>query len=191
MEWVADMKESGMETQRQYHRLQESVHALIQRAGRAKMGADRQLVERIQTEGSNFLQVPAPLAIGPGGPSHHHTDHRNGPSTPVGSTNNNMHSSPVSFSPLKVNATDDCQQGSTMNSWTSHLFDQLLGKPNSSGLKAIQDEAEVGHANSPEKLDSEAWKRDVLDLLFMAPGAMPSQLQSQNARANPATRTAS
>merc|ERR1712176_1449550 len=25
-------------------------------------------------------------------------------------------------------------------------------------------------------LDSEAWKRDVLDLLFMAPGVMPSQL---------------
>mmetsp|Transcript_15064 Transcript_15064/g.40598 ORF Transcript_15064/g.40598 Transcript_15064/m.40598 type:complete len:937 (+) Transcript_15064:188-2998(+) len=73
-----------------------------------------------------------------------------------------------------------------MNHWTRQLFEQL-SKMQANGTKAIKDvETEPNGGSEPvvserpggqfTHLDSEAWKRDVLDLLFMAPGAMPSQL---------------
>lgn len=84
-----------------------------------------------------------------------------------------------------------------MNAWTRQLFEQLSNVGNLKGLgakAAIQDQPPHGNAlnggaagGAPGQVgdpgggqfthvDSEAWKRDVLELLFMAPGILPSQL---------------
>jgi len=83
-----------------------------------------------------------------------------------------------------------------MNHWTRQLFEQLRrmqGQP--TGARAIQDQididakgggvgAGISAGGSGDDIsgaqftngDCEAWKRDVLELLFMSPGIVPSQL---------------
>lgn len=78
----------------------------------------------------------------------------------------------------------------SMNVWTKQLFEQLSKAQEGSGHKAIEDDKssgdvpmDDGHGASSAgastmnvEAQSEAWKRDVLDLLFMAPGVIPSHL---------------
>ena len=84
----------------------------------------------------------------------------------------------------------------SMNAWTRHLFDHLT---------AVEDSTKKGEGRSdflmleqaneatPTAENYEAWKLDVLDLLFMAPGvgrsALPKPEPYQQAAFMPRCRT--
>jgi len=78
----------------------------------------------------------------------------------------------------------------SMNLWTRQLFEQLSAAQEGTGAKAIEDKKDdnndggdvpMGGTAGPSAaggstVDGEVWKRDVLDLLFMAPGIFPTSL---------------
>mmetsp|Transcript_28670 Transcript_28670/g.82361 ORF Transcript_28670/g.82361 Transcript_28670/m.82361 type:complete len:943 (-) Transcript_28670:109-2937(-) len=201
-EWVADMKKQGEEIKHRYHGLQESVHSLIQRAQKSKLGSDRRLAEAMESflpASPRALQQPRSLENGNMGPS---PEGLGGPATPASSSTAPA-SNAVSFSPNSAPANDPvAARPSTlslplsMNHWTRQLFEQLRRmQGQGTGARAIQDQididakgggvgAGVSAGGSGDDIsgaqftngDCEAWKRDVLELLFMSPGIVPSQL---------------
>jgi len=188
-DWVANMKKDGEQIQRLYSDLQENVHDLILGAQRAKSGADRRLAESLQEQVADF-GGPQVLALPEG-----QTQQRPRATTAEGINLQKTASNVVpggSSVPqsLKPRAPDEHKRGeesncavsvpSTMNMWTRHLFDHLT---------AVEDSAKNGEGRSdfimlqsgandstPTADNYEAWKLDVLDLLFMAPGVGRSTL---------------
>lgn len=139
-----------------------------------------------------------------GRPAYHPLPRSPGPSTNVaasakGNSAARAGSGPgtaVSFGPATLTSpgghATNAVAAPSMNVWTRQLFEQLTGVKGG-GAKAIQDKYDAdlprnGNAavGTPSpgadtggqftNLDSEAWKRDVLELLFMAPGVVPTQL---------------
>lgn len=188
-DWVANMKKDGEQIQRLYSDLQENVHDLILGAQRAKSGADRRLAESLQEQVADF-GGPQVLALPEG-----QAQQRPRTTTAEGI---NLQKAPSNVIPggssvpqsLKPRAPDEHKRGeesncavsvpSTMNMWTRHLFDHLT---------AVEDSAKNGEGRSdfimlqsgandstPTADNYEAWKLDVLDLLFMAPGVDRSTL---------------
>jgi len=196
-EWVSNMKQDGQEIQCLYHGLQESVHSLITRAQRTKLGADRALVEAMQAE-APFLPSPrSQLALKDSSSGKTPANTQVGGSlsssapSPTNATGIFAPGGAVSFAPRSANVTAEAGASNTtaMNNWTHQLFEQLskMHLP-----KAIQDQSlqtgDGGNATSTmgsddgascaqfTHVDSEQWKRDVLELLFMAPGISTTQL---------------
>eukprot|EP00435_Cladocopium_sp_Y103_P036654 s408_g9.t1 len=189
-DWVANMKKDGEQIQHLYSDLQENVHDLILGAQRAKSGADRRLAESLQEQVADFGGPHQVLALPEG-----QAQQRPRATTAEGI---NLQKAPSNVVPggssvpqsLKPRAPDEHQRGeesncavsvpSTMNMWTRHLFDHLT---------AVEDSAKNGEGRSdfimlqsgandstPTADNYEAWKLDVLDLLFMAPGVGRSTL---------------
>ncbi|CAE8631205.1 unnamed protein product [Polarella glacialis] len=63
----------------------------------------------------------------------------------------------------------------TMSLYTRHLFEQL-SQAKGRGTDDPMDGAGLSGSGGGGQQSAEAWKRDVLDLLFMAPGVGPAQL---------------
>merc|ERR1719277_1429280 len=62
-----------------------------------------------------------------------------------------------------------------LNPWTRHLFEQLshVG-PNHAGCQAASGSSEKASGAEQEHGEApQAWTRDMIELLFMAPGALP------------------
>lgn len=192
--WVANMKKDGEEIQRQYMGLQESVHGLIRRAQHTKTDADRRLAEAVQAVEAEPAPPPSPrttqqyLTNGPEAA-------RGGAPQPESSAGAaaagvsiagmaSASSAPIAFGNPSPNASSGTLNVPfSMSVWTKQLFEQLShaqgGGSGASGGEKAQDfsmvESAGGRAPTSD-IDNETWKRDVLELLFMAPGVTPSQL---------------
>jgi len=231
--WVTQMKADGEEMQARYHRLQESVQALVKRAQQTKRESDRRLGEAVQAVEAEHLGQPPPLsprtqqvvALMP--PTSglasmaHNTFGGATPSSepaaayPTGSQDGynartvgggGFGGVPISLAPGALQegggarSSTDCGQQEAlvaynMNSWTQQLFDQLtvlqdkqVGPPDgasTAGSAAAQTTAIEPRNNNAARDRDEAWKRDILELLFMAPGVLPSQLPVDEATGAP------
>jgi len=200
--WVGNMKNDGETIQVRYKELQESVHSLIQRAQLSKTFADRRLAEALHAEiaggpplspqteqrlaitalpgmGDSVVTTAAVLTNG--------TISQDSPIAAPSPARASGGGIPMSFAPSLAPAVEAKSVAKapplpvSMNSWTQQLFDQLTH------LQEAGVGAE-GHSIARNEegggIDEEAWKRDVLELLFMAPGvhearlgnARPSQL---------------
>eukprot|EP00930_Biecheleria_cincta_P039797 TRINITY_DN27321_c0_g1_i1.p1 TRINITY_DN27321_c0_g1~~TRINITY_DN27321_c0_g1_i1.p1 ORF type:complete len:921 (+),score=190.72 TRINITY_DN27321_c0_g1_i1:30-2765(+) len=206
-DWVADMKKNGESIQRKYNDLQESVQELIISAQRAKHGAEMRLAQGLQAQVAEAeLRIPphSPsqppvLALEQG-----NTDlaGRSSDWHPVSMQSAGGSCLPHSRGPVRTEVSrggPSVQDVSgmvgeankqalsvpvKMDVWTRHLFEQL---------SAVQEHGAVGGGGkSPAGKDlamltgessqnMEAWKSEVLDLLFMAPGMGPMMLPAHEA----------
>jgi len=190
--WVANMKTGGEEIQRRYMGLQDAVHTLIQRAQHTKTDADRRLAEAVQAAEAELAPSLSPrtqqfLALAPHGPESAHS-HRREDGIALGGAGNGgkcMSSSSsttgAAATPAGAAATSETSNGTlnlpfSMNVWTRQLFEQLSQAQEGSGAKVAADNVGGDLPMIDSGADNEAWKRDVLDLLFMAPGITPSQV---------------
>jgi len=194
--WVADMKKHGEGVKARYHVLQESVHKLIQRAQRSKMGNDRRLMEAMDAFLPNSPGTghrPAaledsgwrPTAVAEGTPR----NPRESPNASPPAQFENMGA--VSFSPATAPVPHDMTVSLPPVDWSRQLFEQLrriqVGS-SAHGPAAIEDQdMEPRNSTSGQRggskeetnpsqitaRDTEAWKQDVLELLFMTPGYLP------------------
>lgn len=166
-EWVTNMKREGVEMQARYARLQENVYKLTVRAQRSRArddrrSADSELADAVEVRdvaaGALWLSSPQsrPLAI--------EADAGVAPGPPI--------SGPAESQSLQ----DDC-----MNTLTRKMFDrfntlaQCRGDTPMLELPAEGASREVVAANG---VSADAWKHDLLELLFMAPGVDVSLLPS-------------
>mmetsp|Transcript_46316 Transcript_46316/g.100711 ORF Transcript_46316/g.100711 Transcript_46316/m.100711 type:complete len:673 (+) Transcript_46316:18-2036(+) len=186
-EWVSSMKKDGEETQVRYMALQESVTNLIQKAQATKLDADRQLAEAMQElEGhppSPRMQQYLPIASAQ---SPDDSGCSESSALPRAQTSGSREpDSPGA--PGARSCGPDASKGAlhvpfSMNTWTRQLFEQLSqlkeGRGEffgpSSGNKA-SDVTMAGDDVNENENSEEVWKRDVLELLFMAPGVVPHQ----------------
>lgn len=166
--WVQGMKADGENIQQMYHQLQDSVHKLIQRAQRTKMDADRRLAGAMQVAEVGTVPPMSPrteqfLAL--------ELDSVDKHSTPLGSRRNSEDHG-------VGGARSSREPAHAMGTWTKQLFEQLSHQLGAGGNGAAQQMPMLPDADMAAKAeeDGEAWKRDVLDLLFMAPGISLSQL---------------
>lgn len=175
-DWVANMKKDGEQIQHLYSALQENLHNLILGAQRAKSGADRRLAESLQEQVADLAHHQV-LALPEGGQQRPADEGINLQQTPANVVPGGS-SVPQSLKP-RVPAEEAGKNSSettvsvplSMNMWTRHLFDHLT---------AVEDSAKQGgeglifqsgaNDSTPTAENYEAWKLDVLDLLFMAPG---------------------
>mmetsp|Transcript_83363 Transcript_83363/g.165479 ORF Transcript_83363/g.165479 Transcript_83363/m.165479 type:complete len:876 (+) Transcript_83363:42-2669(+) len=202
--WVANMKKDGEEIQRNYMTLQESVHKLVQRAQSAKTDADRRLSEAVQNaeaelgpramlspraqqqflslgppDGNETLDVdlPQPLAsssvLGPD----METSNCMPPSRSCTSSGGNAAvASGLAAQPPAPVTTGTLSVPVSMNACTQKLFEHLSKVQAGSSSNSTEDMSMVGIGGG---VDPEAWKKDVLELLFMAPGVTPAQLPKE------------
>merc|ERR1719362_1354628 len=198
--WVANMKKDGEEIQRNYMKLQESVQKLVQRAQSTKTDADRRLAEAVQNaeaelgpravlsprEQQQFLSLgppdgnetmdvdlPQPLAsssvLGPD----METSNCMPPSRSCTSSGGNAAvASGLAAQPPAPVTTGTLSVPVSMNACTQKLFEHLSKVQAGSSSNSTEDMSMVGIGGG---VDPEAWKKDVLELLFMAPGVTPAQ----------------
>lgn len=196
--WVASMKEDGEEIQRHYLGLQESVHNLIKRAQHTKLNADRRLQEAVQVVESELVAQMSPRGV----EGIRAIDDRieqdaqcSRPSfdapMPAAITDADGQESITSKAALNVPLS--------MNVWTRQLFEQLSHVQERVGGKdalppvdrdqsmssdgegvrgpaVTSGKAQPLSAAGRGEQEEEVWKKDVLELLFMAPGAVPTLL---------------
>jgi len=163
--WVADMKKEGDLMRSQYSELQESVLQLSRRAANTKIDADRKLREAMLA-----VDADHPLAEPLG------ADDRRFSLEPTGAKAQDSVwqtvAGDVAASVLPGLKTASAMPSAplALNALTTQLFEQLgdLTKA-SSGAEGSNNVLMIGAGG-----DTELWKRDVIDLLFMAPGVIPS-----------------
>jgi len=189
-DWVANMKKEGEGIQQSYSELQQSVQNLIMNAQHAKRGADRHLTEAVQADVSNAAQVHPMLALDQG--SQHQAQHGHG----IGTVFSESMAGPpaavgggtsVPRARQPVPSADGALQGNrtgavnSMNLWTRHLFEQLSTSKGSELQDGASDLPMTGGDSDGTPVDAEAWKADVLELLFMAPGVGANSLPKPEA----------
>jgi len=155
--WVAAMKVDGEETRHRYAQLQAAVLSLVRRAQDTKSGADRRLAVAVQV--SETLETSADLSPSPSASS-------SGPGYPSTADSREC----VSSSGLEA-----AQGTVSMNSWTRQLFEQLTELTATRPAGDEEDAAKYADRYDINGIDME-WKRDLVDLLFLAPGVVPSSL---------------
>lgn len=191
-EWVTAMKRDGEGIQQRYNCLQDFVRDLISRAQCLKVDADHRLAE----EGVGRVSpAVAPLPwTAPGcgedvrGPSGSLVGQRMSETLPVPSV------IPMSYSPSKVDSTTENRLSlpCSMNQWTQRLFDRLSVLERNSDRKDACEGSTVALSNTFESGPSEEdWTRDVLDLLFMAPGVSRQNLPRDEQHATQLPRVTS
>jgi len=170
--WVADMKKDGEEMKTRYVQLQESVQNLIVRAQNTKFDADRRLAEAVQAVETEAQKSPreqpsqqyltagescSPPRAKSFGPEGAHDDE--GPNDQTNSATKGIVSMPFQ-----------------LNAWTRQLFEQLGALTAGNNTSMITDPPDVssGEASAIDNL-----KQDVLDLLFMAPGSIPTSFPKE------------
>jgi len=193
-DWVVNMKKDGEEMQSLYARLQESVHSLIIRAQHTKSGADRRLADAVVEEVQPMEGAPPPVSP------------QLRPAPPPQAELAMCLAAPRSIGPVCVPASpprlppanspnvvpqDNVMGGGTiavpsaLNSLTRQLFEQLNQQVAQTGgdVPKLADgdvpmlaDGDGANTASKEEAGADAWKRDVLDLLFMSPGATSSML---------------
>mmetsp|Transcript_21712 Transcript_21712/g.41441 ORF Transcript_21712/g.41441 Transcript_21712/m.41441 type:complete len:876 (-) Transcript_21712:77-2704(-) len=203
-DWVANMKKDGEEIQINYMKLQESVHKLVQRAQSTKTDADRRIAEAVQNAEAELGQraILSPraqqqqfLSLGP--PDGNETMETDLPqprtsSSVLGPNMDTSNCMPPSSdcatlssnaitcglpaqSPAPMTA-GTLNVPNSMNAWTQKLFEDLSKAQAGGSSNSTEDMSVVGRSGGE---DQEAWKQDVLELLFMAPGITPAQLPTE------------
>jgi hypothetical protein len=163
-DWVAEMKTEGLRTQQKYVELQTAVLGLVRRAQSTKQGADRRLFEAVKA---------VETEVGPSSASSSQSLAVKGSqlysgvcgSTPDAKTTSTAGDTSAA---VKVDVPP------SLNMWTQQLFDQLQELKAPSSQKSTCDT--TGKVPSVSTSPDDLWKRDVLELLFMAPGIAPSSL---------------
>jgi len=161
--WVTDMRTDGEAIRRRYAELHQSVLTLAQRAQRTKKSADRRLMETAKALGgaerpdTNDEERFAlePIVSDKSGLNvctHPSADAANG---------NNCGDAAAVLGPG--------EESFALNARTQQLFKQLTEL-----IVGPQGHSVVSAAGGGEHFED--WKRDVLDLMFLAPGIVPSQL---------------
>jgi len=169
--WVADMKRDGDNMRNRYTELQESVLSLSRKAQVTKSNADRRLAEALRAADAEASQR--------GGDPKAQAAHR--VAFELRGTGQSQ-----GLSAWQAAISDPAAEGvlggampahaagplaaplASMNSLTRQLFEQL------GAHQADTGEVVVLGSGDGEGQDDEAWKRNVIDLLFLAPGAVPS-----------------
>ena len=191
-DWVANMKKDGEQIQHLYSDLQQNVHDLILGAQRAKSGADRRLAESLQEQVADFGGHHQVLALPEGGQVQQRPQATSAEGIHLEKTPSNVvpggSSVPEALKPQTPNEQKRGEESNcavsvplSMNMWTRHLFDHLTAVEDSakragegrSDYLMLQSGA---NDSTPTADNYEAWKLDVLDLLFMAPGVGRSTL---------------
>lgn len=172
-EWVVEMKDEGQRTQQRYVALQASVLSLARRAQESKTGADRRLFEAAKAVEAE--------------PSLSSTSSGSGQAFTLAPSLGDCVSPASGGGSKQQDLSAAAAQGAvemppSLNSWTKQLFEQLSELTSSSG-KGNWDRAgdvpmitaEPQHTRGVNH-DDVAWRRDLVDLLFMAPGVATSSL---------------
>lgn len=177
-DWVVEMKTEGERTQQRYGQLQASVESLVRRAQETKTGADRRLFEAVRA-----VEAEPSLSSTSGS-----EEASKGLVASCSKSDVGGRAATTSGSGMQ-----DLRAGAVMeippflNSWTRQLFEQLSELTAGSGTKSSWDrsgdipaadmdprDASVGTTGMSD--DDTAWRRDLIDLLFLAPGVAPSSL---------------
>mmetsp|Transcript_132925 Transcript_132925/g.315018 ORF Transcript_132925/g.315018 Transcript_132925/m.315018 type:complete len:884 (-) Transcript_132925:229-2880(-) len=179
-DWVSNMKKDGEQIQHLYSSLQQNVHDLILGAQRAKSGADRRLAESLQEQVAELAGGHPPVlaleegrteAAEPQGVAFRQPS----PASVTGGASQPQSLRPPPPAPGGEESKCAVSVPFSMNLWTRHLFDQLSAvedssKPAGEGRSDFPMLQSGLHESTPTADNYEAWKMDVLDLLFMAPG---------------------
>jgi len=198
--WVADMKRDGEEMNNRYEKLHETVLNLVTRAQRSKAGSDQRLAESVrrsaaakwaqETRGADTCHsgkassTPAPVHAAP----------------VSGATDHTQAAASIAGAPVLPQAASGQQTWNHKNPKMQVLFDQLIqlsaaGTDPGAGSGARSAAAAalnggllegpppmLGGSKSAEVTagvsvtdEADAWKQDVVELLFMSPGALHGQ----------------
>lgn len=172
-EWVVEMKDEGERTQQRYVQLQASVLSLARRAQESKTGADQRLFEAAKAVEAE----PSLSSTSPG----------SGQAFTLAPSLGDCVSPASGGGSKQPDLLSEAAQGAvemppSLNSWTKQLFEQLSELTSARGkgrwdragdVPMITAEAE---SSGGDKYDDVAWRRDLVDLLFMAPGVATSSL---------------
>jgi len=148
-DWVGEMKKDGEAVRLRYAELQEAIVSLVHKAQSTKTDADRRLAEALRAAGREVG------GSAPAGEDHIHEQGQRAHDLSVMEQN-----------PLRAANAPAATALTSMNSLTRQLFDQL-------GAHEAESGKVVPHDNLKALEDDEAWKRQVIDLLFLVPGALP------------------
>lgn len=177
--WVTDMKREGDLVRARYTELQDSVLRLARRAQATKSDADQRLAESIRRTAdaetaSGVVELARQrVAFESGGPQHGLSTHQ------AATMISDRGAAGQQTQGSRLGDTEGMNAGrletvsamaaplTSMNSLTRKLFEQL-------GVHHTNHEVVVGGQDAEVSEDNEAWKQTVIDLLFMAPGAVPS-----------------
>lgn len=163
MTWVSDMRSEGEGMQLRYVQLQESMLDIVRRAQLTKTNADRRLAEAVRELRAEQPSVTQAVAAA---------------TQPAQATGAQLKAFGVCGSAGHFARTGVGADGLpvSLSGLSSQLFEKL------SRLETERDKGGGGDSagalpllGSPGKSD-EGWQRDVLDLLFMAPGVAPASL---------------
>jgi len=174
-DWVLEMKTEGERTQQRYVQLQAAVLSLAGKAQETKSGADRRLFEAVKAVEAepSLSAVSQDLVLG------RQLGSRLGVCEPSAKGDDVAGVATASSG----SGGQQKDAGGAVNGWTKQLFEQLSELTAGSGKASIWDRAgdvpmisvEAGN-NGAAIDDDQAWRRDLVDLLFLAPGIAPSSL---------------